>query len=224
MGECKLCNKKGFLFFVNERGLCSNCQSIISNETTQKIRIINDCIELIDKSKNMQTRLSRCDLLLEHANTLLIYENKGIQTISTLPSELIKEYTTMRDQIVLDSVTIDVEKLLNKAEISDTPRTIINEINKAILKIREGKKELLDQSKLDQIEQQVLNLKHKTQLNAYLDLAHKAEFKGQKKKALEQYQEALYFLQNDEIDDSLQKEKIDEIKTKISELSNLKNP
>lgn len=42
---------------------------------------------------------------------------------------------------------------------------------------------------------------------------------GQKIKALNFYKEAFYFLQTDEIDDSLQKEKIDEIKAKISELS-----
>jgi len=60
---------------------------------------------------------------------------------------------------------------------------------------------------------------HKTQLNEYIEEAKKAEFKDQKSKALDKYQEALYFLQNDEIDDSLQKENIDELKAKISELT-----
>lgn len=55
--------------------------------------------------------------------------------------------------------------------------------------------------------------------NACLEAARKAEFKGQKKKALDQCQDALYFLYNDEIDDSLQAEKIVEIEAKISELS-----
>ena len=220
MGECKLCNKKGFLFFVNENGLCSNCQSIVLNEIKQTMRVINDCVKLINESKNMKTRLSRCDVLLKCANDLLEYEKMGIPTINPNPSEFIADYTNTRDQIIMDDISINVEKLVMKSEIIGTSRAAINEINKAIIKIREGKKELLDQSKLDQIEQQVLNLKHKTQLNTYLDLAHKAEFKGQTKKALEQYQEALYFLQTDKIDNSLQKEKIDEIKAKISELSN----
>lgn len=59
---------------------------------------------------------------------------------------------------------------------------------------------------------------HETQLNAFLEEARKAEFKGNKKKALDQYKEALYFLRNDEIDDSLQAGKIKEIEKKISEL------
>jgi len=167
----------------------------------------------------MKTRLSRCDLLVEHAKALLKYERKGIPTVSPSPSQLLTEYTAMRDQIVLEGVTAEVEKALAKAEISATPRTSINEVNKALFKIREGKQELRDQTKLNQLEARVRRFSHEIQLNAYLEAARKAEFKGQKKKALDQYQEALYFLRNDEIDDSLQAEKIGEIEAKISELS-----
>lgn len=125
----------------------------------------------------------------------------------------------MHDQIVLEGVTEEAEKALAKAEIATTPRISINEANKALLKIREGKKELRDQTKLDQLEARVLRFSHEIQLNAYLEAARKAEFKGQKKKALDQYQEALYFLRSDEIDDSLQAGKIAEIEAKISDLS-----
>ncbi|MFX0203769.1 MAG: hypothetical protein ACFFCW_47325, partial [Candidatus Hodarchaeota archaeon] len=135
------------------------------------------------------------------------------------PSKLLTEFTAMHDQIVLEGVTEEVEKALAKAEIATTPRISINEANKALLKIREGKKELRDQTKLDQLEIRVRRFSHETQLNAYLEAARKAEFKGQDKKALDQYQEALYFLRSDEIDDSLQAEKIGEIEAKISELS-----
>ena len=167
----------------------------------------------------MKTRLSRCDLLVEHAKALLEYERKGIPTVSPYPSQLLTEYTAMRDQIVLEGVTAEVEKALAKAEIASTPSTSINEANKALFKIREGKQELRDQAKLNQLEVRVRHFSHEMQLNAHLEAARKAEFKGQKKKALDQYQEALYFLRNDEIDDSLQAGKIGEIEAKISELS-----
>ena len=49
--------------------------------------------------------------------------------------------------------------------------------------------------------------------------AKKAEFKNQRKKALDKYYEALYFLKNDEIDDSLQQDHISMIESKIKELS-----
>ncbi len=57
------------------------------------------------------------------------------------------------------------------------------------------------------------------QLSSYLNDAKKAEFKGDKKKALDKYYEALYFLQHDEIDDALQTNEIEDIEAKIKELS-----
>lgn len=219
MAQCKMCGRKGFFLSVNANSLCKSCEPIVVMDVQQRGRIINDCIKLVAESKNMKTRLSRCDLLVEHAQALLEYEHKGIPTVSPSPSQLLSEYTAMRDQVVLEGVTAEVEKALVKAEIAVTPRTSINEANKALLKIREGKQELRDKAKLDQLEARVRRFSHETQLNAYLEAARKAEFKGQKKKAIDQYQEALYFLRSDEIDDSLQAEKIGEIEAKISDLS-----
>jgi len=214
-----MCGRKGILLSLSTNGLCKSCNPIVVMDIQQRGRIINDCLKLVIESKNMKTRLSRCDLLLEHAQALLKYENKGIPTISPPPSHLVIEYAAARDEIVLEAVTAEVENALAKAEIAATPRTSINEANKALLKIREARKEVRGQAKLDEIEARIQRFSHETQLNAYLEAARKAEFKGQKKKALDQYQEALYFLRSDKIDDSLQAEKIREIEAKISKLS-----
>ena len=219
MAQCKMCGGKGFFLSVSVNGLCKSCESIVVMDIQQRGRIINDCIKLVNESKNISTQLSRYDLLREHAQALLKYEHKGIPTISPSPSQFLSEYTTKRDQIVLEGVTAEVEKALTRAEIATTPRTSINEANKALLKIQEGKKELSDQAKLDQLEDRIRHFSHEKQLNEYLEAARKAEFKGKKKKALDQYQEALYFLRSDDIDDSLQAEKIGEIEAKILELS-----
>ena len=214
-----MCGQKGFFLSVSEDGLCKSCESIVVMDIQQRVRIINDCIKLVNESKNMSTQLSRYDLLREHAQVLLEYEQRGIPTISPPPSQFLSEYTIKRDQIVLEGVTAEVEKALARAEIAATPHTSINEANKALLKIREGKKELNDKAKLDQLEARIRHFSHEKQLNEYLEADRKAEFKGKKKKALDQYQEALYFLRGDNIDDSLQAEKIGEIEAKISDLS-----
>ena len=52
----------------------------------------------------------------------------------------------------------------------------------------------------------------------YLEAARKAEFKGNVKKAIDQYQEALFFIRNDDIDDTQQRFEINEIETKLTEL------
>ncbi len=222
MAKCKMCGRKGLFLWVSKNGLCKACDVIAELDIRQRTRIINDCMKLADKSKNIKTKLSRCDLLIEHAQVLFEYECKEIPTISPLPSQLSQEYTIKRDQIVLESTTTDVEKALAKAEIAATARTSINEANKALIKLLEAKKEIQDRvrlDKLDELEARVRHFSHETQLNAYIEEARKAEFKGQKKKALDQYQEALFFLRNDDIDDSLQEEKIRDIQLKISELS-----
>lgn len=245
MAQCERCKKKGFFVFVNANGLCKSCaaqsqcrlcekwtthlitshgicydcQDIFEMDVTQRLRIMNDCEKLVDNSKNMNTRLSRCDLLLEHAQALLKYEKKKIPTIEPYPSQYLKEYTAKRNQIILEGVTEVVEKALAKAKIGTTPSTSITQANKALVEIQEKKQKLPDSSKLDQLESQVRKFIHETRLNAYLEAARKAEFKGQKKKVLDQYQEALYFLRNDEIDDSVQVEEIKKIEAKISDLS-----
>lgn len=218
MAQCKMCGRKGLFFSVSANDLCNSCEPTVVLDVQQRGRVINDCMKLVAESKKMETRLSRCDLLVEHAQALLEYEHKGIPTMTPSPSQLLAEYTAMRDEIVFEGITAEAEKALAKAEIAATPRTSINEANKALLKIREGRQELRDQAKLNQLEARVRHFSHETQLNAYLEAARKAEFKGQKKKALDQYQEALYFLRSDEIDDSLQAGKIGEIEAKISEL------
>jgi len=53
-------------------------------------------------------------------------------------------------------------------------------------------------------------------LNKYLEEAGKAEFKGNLKKALDQYQEALYFLKNDDVDDILQSKEIASIESLVT--------
>jgi hypothetical protein len=244
MAQCERCRKKGFFVFVNanglckhcaeqsqcrlcekwtllitDNGLCYDCDSIVVMEVKQRARIMTDCEELIATSKKMDTRLSRCDLLLEHAQALLKYEKKGIPSIDPDPSQYLKEYTVKRNQIISEGVTEIVEKALAKAKIATTPSTAITQANKALFEIQEKRQRLSDKPKLDQLESQVRKFIHETQLNAYLEAARKAEFKGQKKKALDQYQEALYFLRDDEIDDSVQAEEIKEIEAKISDLS-----
>jgi hypothetical protein len=219
MPECKMCGKSGWLLSVSDEGLCGSCYPTYINEVQQRFRIITDCIRLVDESKKTETRLSRCDLLVEHAEELRIYQEKGIPTIKPSPSQLVHDYTRMRDRIILDGVRGAVDKALAKAEVAATAKTSISAANKALLNIQEAREELGDHPVLKQYEARIRGYAQETQLNEYLEKAKKAEFKGDKKKALDQYQEALYFLKTEEIDDSMQDEHIQEIEAKIKELS-----
>jgi hypothetical protein len=124
----------------------------------------------------------------------------------------------MCDQIIADSLKDEVNMASSKAAVAVSTTTKVNMLSKVLLKIREYKARSSNPSLLDQLERQVQTEIQRYQLDGYLDSAKKAEFKGQKKKALDQYYEALYLLRHDEVDDSLQKGQITFIENKISEL------
>lgn len=217
MSRCRLCERKSLFLSVSKDGLCKNCQPLVEMDVRQRVRIMQDSLELIDKSKKLETRISRCKLFLDHARELLRYENKSIPTMDPLPSRLIQKYEPIKEDIINEGLKEEVEKALAKAELATTPKTKINNANKAILKIREYKKELKNHSKAETLESRIKKFTHETQLNAFLEKAHKYEFKGQKKKALDQYQDALFFIKNDDIDDDIQKKEIVKLEAKIEE-------
>jgi len=222
MGQCVWCGRKGIFVSVDRDNLCRNCQPAIYLDIQQRNRIIEESQELVEKSENFKTRIHRIDVISEHVQALKEYEKKNISTITPLPSECEKYYINLKNELIYENITSEIEKIMNKAKIALSAKTKMTEANKAVLKIIERKKELQDEDKINNLnksEKEIKNFMHETQLNEFLEEAKKAEFKGQKSKALDKYQEALYFLQTDEVDDSLQKEKIDGIKSKISELS-----
>ncbi|MFX0137199.1 MAG: hypothetical protein ACFFDN_26405 [Candidatus Hodarchaeota archaeon] len=222
MAQCIWCGKKGLLLSVDRNKLCRNCQSIIYFDFRQRLRIIQDSQKLIEKSKNFNTRIGRIDTLLEHVQALKRYEDKNITTLKPPPSEVERSYLKFRSELIFENIVEEIDKIMNKAKLGLTPKTKMSEANKALVKINERRREIQGEDEINMVEGKEKEIKtfiHETQLNEFIDEAKKAEFKGQKARALDKYQEALYFLQTDEIDDSFQKEKIAEIKAKISELT-----
>jgi len=221
MSECKLCGKKGLFVSVNSFGLCSNCAPRVAIDVQQRVRIIIDCLRLISESKNLETRISRCDILIQHATALKQYEDKGISTLENniLPSKLIERYSNTKDTLILEALNDEFEQLVAKSEIIKSISTIINNASKILLKVNEMKKQLNNKDKLNEVEEKVKKFVHDKKVNSYLEAARKADFKGQKAKAIDQYKEALYFIKNDNIDDSLQANELAEVEKKIEELS-----
>ena len=221
MAECKYCGRTGIFLAVTKNGLCGNCDPIVAMDVLQRGRIINDSMKLVKSSKKLDIKLSRSDLLIQHASALLKYEERGIPTLKPLPSVLAKEYQAQRDPMIFNFLTSEFESLKANLNVTASVKSKVNSLSKLLLKIREYKALVSKANILDALEGEVTDLVHKTQLSGYLDEAKKAEFKGQKKKALDQYYEALYFLRNDQINDTLQKENISFIESKITELGGM---
>lgn len=218
MAKCKYCGRSGLFLSVSREGLCRSCQPIVVMDVKQRGRIINDSMRLIEESKKLDTQISRCDLLLEHATELAEYEKRGIPSIKPPPSALLQGYRQIRDELILAGLDAAIQTAQAKADIATTTKSKINHLSKALLKVREYKTKSSDPTALHVLETELVSLIDQTELDGYLEKARKAEFKGRRKQALDQYYEALYFLKHDEIDDSLQSDHISAIEAKIAEL------
>ncbi|MFT6094373.1 MAG: hypothetical protein ACJA2Q_002277 [Pseudohongiellaceae bacterium] len=178
---------------------------------------MDDSMRLAIEGKTFGTKLSRCDLVIEHAEALLEYETINIPTLSPLPSELIGQFRALRIEIVLDEAQKIADKAADKSKVASTINSKYNALGQGLLKaksILENISPGMGQSIIDKLS----NKMHETKLSGFLENAEKAEFKGNAKKAIDQYQEALFFIQNDDIPDQQQHEEITKLEAKIQKL------
>lgn len=176
-------------------------------------------MRLAQQGKTFGTRLSRCDLVVEHAGALLEYEREEIPTISPAPSTLVDEYSRLRSSIIMEEANTAADKSISKADLATSVRSRENALAGGLLKIQEITSNLEDPEDAQDLVRRHRKLIHQTKLDGFLEAARKAEFKGNAKKAIDQYQEALYFILNDDVSDDEQKQEITDIEAKIAKLS-----
>jgi hypothetical protein len=187
-------------------------------EIQQRARILGDSNQIVQRSSHPDTILSRSDVAIEHLKALTELQHKGIPTLNPLPSELLQQWEKNRVDLVANVIEKKAEEAARKSELAATAKTKLTPLSKALIEIREYKEKLGHPERLRRLEKKVLDSIHATQLNGYLESARKAEFKDQKRKALDCYYDALYFLRHDDIDDASQSKFISEIERKIVEL------
>lgn len=189
MATCKNCGKSGIFLSLNSQGLCNECESFIVPIIKNNVRIINESIELINKSNNYKTKLSRCDLILEISRRLLEYEKKNIPIIDPLPSKFISVYTKKRDDIILESLKADTDNVESKFETISLPIERIKEIDKLLIKIQDYKKEIKDTANIDKIEKELNRIRDEIQSNNSLKIPPQNISTKKKERVLDNFQE-----------------------------------
>lgn len=216
---CRYCGRSGWFLSVSANELCDTCEPTYVPQIIRHLQIIRESQNLVETGKTLKTKVGRCEDVVANATALLPFEEKGVPTCSPPPSALIEAYTAERTAVVVEHTQEEVRKILTKAELKTSPRTKINAATKAVLKLDEARNEWgVDHPQLDAMEDTVRGFIHRAELDGYLEAAEKAEFKGQKKKALDQYQEALYFLRTDHVPDDEQSAQIADMERKIETL------
>jgi hypothetical protein len=197
MPTCKYCGKSGFFLSVSSDGLCTECLKVIKPILENNIRIINESIELIEKSNNYKTRLSRCDLILRISKSLLEYEKRNIPVIKPPPSKFISIYANKRDTIILESLKVDTDKAKAKFEMATSPNEKIKEIDKVLLKIQDYKKEINNVTHINKIETELNRIRNELQSGNGLKSLKKTSHIESRDRTLEQYQEIPDIIPND---------------------------
>lgn len=218
MAECKWCKKKGFFVTVTKQGVCPACSAAINIEVESRKRVIQESVSLAEKSKNKDTQLSRLQLVEENCAALMKYTHAGINVMTPTPDELIRSCIQTRNEFVMQYIQEAIESASIKADVAATTRSKITAFTKAMETIGSLEKYADDKDGVYSSMKLIKGKVHSLQLNDYIAAAEKYEFKDQHVKALDQYQEALYFVKTDDIDDSVQSSEIKKIESKIIEL------
>lgn len=220
MAQCTYCNKKGFFVTVNAMKLCNTCNSPISTCISRHFDIIQESSLIVESSKNLSTRMSRIDVIIDNLETLENeYAAKGIPLNLDFHSRK-REILNIKSNILEEDAVIKVDDFIKKASLAKTVASKINIANKALMYL----KDLVDN--YDYINKElgikVLKFIHISQLDDLVLKAEKEEFKSNYKKAVDKYQDVLFYLKKDDIDDSLQVEEIKKYEDKVAHLSSLK--
>jgi hypothetical protein len=124
MNQCKWCEKSGLFYSINEDGLCNSCRLIIIGGTQSKVRVINDSRDLIEKSKNIETIISRTRIVLGHLKDLIIYEEKGIKILTHPIDKLLKNVAGISNERLMELITIKFQTAKEKPKASSIDKFI----------------------------------------------------------------------------------------------------
>lgn len=218
MATCRWCGRSGIFLSVSSNGMCGSCEPAVVDSVLTSTRVIEESLGLVKNSKKLETRLSRCDTVIQHAQHLRQYEDRGIPTIDPPPSQLVIDMPKEKDEIVVTTLNNELSELLVTLDPQPSTTVRTNRLLKLLARVRSFLPQMKSRSDLEQLEQRVLDRIHSAQLQGYLEAAKKAEFKGKTKKAIDHYFDALYFLMNDDIDDTHQHEVLTEIRGKLHAL------
>ncbi len=216
MGTCKYCSASGFFLRTGELGVCSKCEPLIREVVSERLRLITESQTIINASRSIRTKLSRLDIIIDKLKDLKELESRGIRFGVKNLAGALQEACVHKDRVIVEEAAEVVATARQKRELASSAKSAASALSGAVIKIVDLKKSAMDPEPLSRIERELKEEIRQIQLDSFLAAAHKHEFKGDFKKAIDQHQEALYFLKTDAIDDRKQQDVIREIEHKIA--------
>jgi len=223
MANCLDCGRRKGLFEAFENGTCKNCVEQNYRSLHRHVALAAELFRKADTAKTFNTKLKYIEESAGHLSDAVLFEQRGYAIDGPSASGMLQKCLLTRKQLVLHEAQSVFDSAEVKSKSKTTTSSRITPYSSARAKIHELKSHLDDPRLVCDIESAIDARMHRLQFDGYVEKARKEEFKGNEKKALDQYQEALFFLKNDEIDDHEQSAPIYELEIKIKELRNRLN-
>lgn len=220
MARCNYCGKKGIFLTVSKRGLCKGCEPIVLSAINRHIDIIDESINIIVNTENFKTRINRINTVRENLDILdEEYLSKGVDIGNFRIDDMRNYLERMFNTAIEEEALKQVQKHMDKASLVKTATAKINNANKALLVLKEFYDDYgyIHHNKTEEINFFI----YESQLNDYVQKAEKEEFKGNNKKALDAYLDALFFVENEHI--SNRQGTIQNLNNKINEIREKQN-
>ena len=219
MAKCRMCNESGWFLSTNEKGLCEQCETTWQIEVPRRIQIIEQSLEIATNTKNLNTLLSRFNVALSACYELGGYEHRSIPTTEPSPNILAKNIRLKREKMILIWIRRELDQARRKSKAATTPTSKTRPYGKLLESIGIVYEELgNDVSAVGNEEAQVRKEMDATRISIEIERAQKLAFKGDNKRALAAYLDALFLLHSDSTPDDQQQEEIAKIHTAIKEL------
>jgi len=126
---CKWCGTLGI--FINEDNLCDKCSLLINKELKSLSDKEDKLYAKINKTKNLDVKISGYKDLIELYWNLEKYEDKGLYFINKSSDDLIKELNEKIYMVFIDEIEILFDDTLEKCEASSSVKKIVAKIEKA---------------------------------------------------------------------------------------------
>jgi len=201
--------------------LDSQARDAESFEIDSVMRVVDESIEIVNTSKNYDTVKSRLSVAIDKLQYLIArYPHRG-----DIKSSL-EKCLAHRKPVHTNALCTAVDAIMTKARLAKTITGKTNAANRALLLLKDGlADEFIDKNTIKKSVSAIELYLNKEELKEIEIRAERFEFKGNFKKALDTYQDALFFLRKDNYDDSSQQKDIQRIERKIAEMEeNLSRP
>jgi hypothetical protein len=137
MPTCKLCNNSGLFLTVDNLGLCKKCSFIVNSEKDGIVKIVMESTDIVTKSKNISTIISRTDTIIEKLTDLLRYERMGIPIVDPNVNHYMKIAIHMKNAKLTELLLVYFKDAQQKSDKQKTLTVKLNTLNGILDKVNE---------------------------------------------------------------------------------------